>query len=881
MSRFLSFFILFFLTTSSVIAQNNCDGCPEYSDVATGSGSVCSGETYIMTVANEACEGAIYFNLNVKVTFGGSWQLKGPSGTIIDGGAEGYNKVDGNYEINEDYGPFCESDGTVFTVSSNQGQFGTTTMDISQEGSIIQTVIVKGTLNGGAGSGSGTFTPAPVNSPATITVTTPSGDITQTVNNCEDFSIDVPFNEINYCTTVAVDLPWEIKCDSTNAVISSGIHNVVILPKEPTLAEDIVNISWNNNTCSWDVSTNNDCDILDIGNIFTISPDPSTTATQDICESGNQIFTIEYLGIANQEFCPSGEAGNLEINAIYTGCGPDEPVITLTDPTCVSDGSAMLGNYDNTLTYSFSPAGPTIDGTGNINGANADVNYTLTVSNGQCESTADFTIESQYQAPTIEASADLTTVCTGSPVTLTGNGGVTYSWEDGLNNTVGTAETITVSPTVTTTYTVTGEDINGCTNTDEITIGVTQKIDPEFDNVVSICTGETLADLPTISNDGITGTWSPAINNTQTTTYTFVPTADQCANEFSLTIEVVQNPDEPAITITDPTCVSDGSAMLGNYDNTLTYSFSPAGPTIDGTGNINGVNADVNYTLTVSNGQCESTSDFTIEAILEVPTISAQATNPDFCGGNGTINFTFTGVPDGSYIIEYDGGSFMNVQVVNGEASVSTIAGEYNNIFIDNGDCISNLVDISITNPTTNFNGENPFDIEINPFDPIVPAGEQVDLNVYVEPSVQVTQILWFPAEGLSCIDCASPTASPEQTTTYYVEVTNSQGCTAIDSVTVTIDAACGDILVPTHFSPNNDGLNDRLCVLGNCITFLEFEIYDRWGELVFYSTDQKDCWDGTYKGLPAQTGVYVFTMRAGIFNGEEIIKTGTVTLMR
>jgi Secretion system C-terminal sorting domain len=75
-----------------------------------------------------------------------------------------------------------------------------------------------------------------------------------------------------------------------------------------------------------------------------------------------------------------------------------------------------------------------------------------------------------------------------------------------------------------------------------LTITVNPNLTPTFTAVNPICSGETVSALPTTSDNGINGTWSPALNNTATTTYTFTPSAGQCASTVSLTITVNVTP---------------------------------------------------------------------------------------------------------------------------------------------------------------------------------------------------------------------------------------------------------------------------------------------------------------------------------------------------
>jgi hypothetical protein len=91
-------------------------------------------------------------------------------------------------------------------------------------------------------------------------------------------------------------------------------------------------------------------------------------------------------------------------------------------------------------------------------------------------------------------------------------------------------------------YTITVKDARGCLATAAITITSPGSITPIFNPITAICFGATLTALPTTSLNGITGTWGPALDNTTTTTYTFTPTAGQCANITTLTITVKPKP---------------------------------------------------------------------------------------------------------------------------------------------------------------------------------------------------------------------------------------------------------------------------------------------------------------------------------------------------
>ena len=99
----------------------------------------------------------------------------------------------------------------------------------------------------------------------------------------------------------------------------------------------------------------------------------------------------------------------------------------------------------------------------------------------------------------------------------------------------------------------------------------------------------------------------------------------------------------------------------------------------------------------------------------------------------------------------------------------------------------------------------------------------------------------------------------------------------------VPIKEPCKYYEVPNAFSPNNDGHSDLFILHGwaNCTTTFSFNIYNRWGEKVFESQNPAQSWDGTYKGQPLNTGVFVYAINAIALSGEPILKKGNISLIR
>ena len=138
----------------------------------------------------------------------------------------------------------------------------------------------------------------------------------------------------------------------------------------------------------------------------------------------------------------------------------------------------------------------------------------------------------------------------------------------------------------------------------------------------------------------------------------------------------------------------------------------------------------------------------------------------------------------------------------------------------------------------------------------------------------------------LSCTDCPTPTITPTNTQLYKLTVMDENGCEADATIRVLVEKN-RNIFVPTGFTPNGDGANDRLTVHGIEGTEIRsFKIFDRWGELVFVSdafevNDLSAGWDGYYKGEPMNTNVFAWIVEAQFSDGTIVLEKGHSTLIR
>jgi gliding motility-associated-like protein len=200
-----------------------------------------------------------------------------------------------------------------------------------------------------------------------------------------------------------------------------------------------------------------------------------------------------------------------------------------TTPTFTQVAAVCLGEIIPALTTSSIEG---ISGTWlpAINNATT-TEYTFTPATGECANTATMTIV--VTPKTTPTFTQVAAVCLGEIIpalTTSSIEGISGTWLPAINNATTTEYTFTPA---------TGE----CANTTTMTIVVTPKTTPTFTQVAAICLGEIIPALTTSSIEGISGTWSPAINNATTTEYTFTPATGECAIPTTMTIDVKETPE--------------------------------------------------------------------------------------------------------------------------------------------------------------------------------------------------------------------------------------------------------------------------------------------------------------------------------------------------
>jgi len=313
-------------------------------------------------------------------------------------------------------------------------------------------------------------------------------------------------------------------------------------------------------------------------------------------------------------------------------------------------------------------------------------------------------------------------------------------------------------------------------------------------------------------------------------------------------------------------CNGQSTVNVTNGNGPLIYLWSD--PAAQTSATATGLCAGT-YTVTITDSTgCSTTTTSVITNPLPLAaTINAtDAYCNGLCIGSTTINLTGGTTP---YTINWN-----DPQQQTGTVATGLCPGWYTATVTDDNNC-------SYTDSV-----EVLFSSFIPPLDATISSdtifdGETVILNAVATGNFTYS---WTPVAGLSNPAIQNPVVTPDENTTWYVTITDSNGCSNIDSVSLVIkQVLCEEpeLFIPNAFTPNGDQNNDVLYVRGNTIKELLFRVYDRWGEKVFETTDPKKGWDGKYKDKLATPAVYVYYLEITCFGNEKFFKKGNVTLIR
>lgn len=254
------------------------------------------------------------------------------------------------------------------------------------------------------------------------------------------------------------------------------------------------------------------------------------------------------------------------------------------------------------------------------------------------------------------------------------------------------------------------------------------------------------------------------------------------------------------------------------------------------------------FQWTISNGICPDLTDQVSITVSEPPSVASAGGDIQTCVQSTEITATQPLSGIGTWTVTQGSAAITSPNSPTTDVVILSAGGATFTWEVTSGNCPSTSDDLNVVL----LNGS---DAANAGEDVLIAIGDSTTLN-----GTGGTINAWEPPTGLSCIDCPNPVANPDTTTMYHLTVTDVNGCIAVDSVLVTVDATTGWYL-PTAFTPDANGVNDVLYFYGTGVKEFVLQVFDRWGEKVFETTDKKVGWDGVYKGKPAISGVYAYLL--------------------
>ena len=512
-------------------------------------------------------------------------------------------------------------------------------------------------------------------------------------------------------------------------------------------------------------------------------PTVSGGSNQTICSG--QSVTLTGIGTATSYSWNNGVSNGVSFvptnTTTYTVTGTDNNGCTNSANITVSVGNALTVNAGFDVNVCI----------GNTVALNAIANGTITWSGGitnnqpfapvvsgmyiasAINSIGCYGTDTVYvtvnSLPLVNAGPDQS-ICPGMSITLNGSGATSYFWNNGITNGV------SFTPTQTSTYTVTGTDNNGCSNTDEVTVSINGSPSVNAGADVTMCEGGSVT-LNATSNAPIS--WSGGVVNNQSfipsTTTTYVVTASSgagCSNTDTVLVTVLSL---PIVNAGADQIVCVGNQVTLNASGAINYTWNNSAS--NGVAFIPSQTTTYIVTGTDVNG-CSNTDDVLV-TVLSLPIVTAGS-DATICDGSNitlTANGSATSYTWNNGVV--DGVAFMPIQT-----ATYTVTGTSAN------GCTA-TDDITITvNPLPTINAGN---------DVSVCNGNAVTLN-----AISSAAIYWN--NGVVNNQAFTPTS----TSTYTATATDNFGCTQNDDVIVTVHA------LPTV----NAGSDVSVCV-GNTVTLV------------------------------------------------------------
>ena len=418
----------------------------------------------------------------------------------------------------------------------------------------------------------------------------------------------------------------------------------------------------------------------------------------------------------------------------------------------------------------------------------------------------------------------------------------------------------------TTTYTFTptiSTPAVGCPTPAQHTVNIIPSTVPIFSLLDSICLNGQLT-FPMVSDNSITGTWSPTFDNQNSATYTFMPDASNTATCIvsSQHAVVIVPPSTPNFSFANSLCSGSTFTLPSVSDNGIAVTWSV--PFND--------QVSTNYTFTPdTTSVISSCSPSVTESIAIIPTLTPSFNFADSLCEDAVFNF-----PDIS--LEGINGIWtptFNNQVTQNYTFTPSTLGITNTIIGLRCPQIVNQTVTILANPIADFTPQ--YSVL-----PLFMPSTILDNN-----SSNAYSYFWNFGDGTSNDSIFSPEHTfPEEAGSYLVslQVSNQLGCMDTTSQVIVVEHD-PVVFIPNAFTPDGDGLNNEFTAVfpeNMKLASYEMYIYDRWGELVFYSQNPKQGWDASLAGFDAPDGVYSYLVKykeQGYVNKFQV--TGSVVVIR
>jgi gliding motility-associated-like protein len=403
---------------------------------------------------------------------------------------------------------------------------------------------------------------------------------------------------------------------------------------------------------------------------------------------------------------------------------------------------------------------------------------------------------------------------------------------------------------------------------------------------VQACNDEPLSIGPLNANPSATYEWQPALYLSdvtdpnplfipgESTDYTLLVRFGACTDTIrqNVVVTVLSLIAQDDIVLCEPGVVNisaSASPLPSNYTWSLTEDFMnpiSSGPAASEL--VFNVNAPtIFYVRAILNG-CEVIDSVEVDLVSFQTEIVGDFTA---CAGDNVTLFVLDPNDDFEYtwspaalILEGQGASSVVVNVQ--ETTIFSVVSS-----TDLGCSSSDQVEVQVSSLTS-------LPVELTASATAVISGQEITLTAIPEGF----NYIWEPSNLVEGIG-DQVTSRPQATTTYFVTITDGE-CIREDSVrVVVVDFVCGppSIYVPNAFTPNKDSNNERVFVRGINLTRVDFKIYNRWGELVFETTDIDRGWDGTFREKEVDPAVYVYYLEAECVGGQTYIEKGNITVIR